>query len=98
MTRNPPFPAAARPVRDRIRKLVPRPPVLPEFSIYALMWFDSEAWPEIPFDECCPQGLLPGATEGTPATELDPAETAFADWWDYCTQAQAAVNTVWGKP
>ena len=82
---NPPFPEAAEPVRQKIRELVKRPKELPTPALL-------DGCLHFPVREgFCPYVKLPGGTltfeEGR----------HFTKWWDRCTEAQQAVDTVWGK-
>ena len=98
---NPTFPEAAEPVRQKIRELVERPKGFP-FSIQ-----ESQKYLRFHIGrdtEKCPMGMLPNAICGAPALaghipdyDLTNYEvTAFANYWDNCTDAQQAVDTVWG--
>lgn len=59
---------------------------------------------EVGYACCCPAGLLPGAVVGDPCAaksaglpdNMQPAMTAFIDWWDSLTDPKAAVDAVWG--
>lgn len=97
-----PIPKLAFPVVRAIRKDVPRPNMLPISVEYRrherprfLRWNF----------KCCPMGLHPLSTVGAP---IDPSGfpvkgcemvhiLQFVGWWDQQTDAQAAVDAVWGK-
>lgn len=93
------FPLKAIPVRDFIRKHVPRPKELPS-SIRR----DNTA---LGFDLCCPVGLLPDAPSAAPASDFcrrmairqvcdEDGLRTFMNTWDAFTEPQKAVDAVWG--
>ena len=96
-----PIPQEAMPVVEEIRRLVPRPEILPRIITSALRWDGSG---EFEGGFCCPMGLLPSARVSLPFLEgevdnLDFVKIeAFAHWWDShgAEDAQAAVDAVWG--
>ncbi len=84
---NPPFPEAAEPVRQKIRELVERPKALPKPCLKTV--HHPLRWP------CgkCPELMVPYSQ-----ARFQPSiAPAFWRWWDSCTDAQNAVDTVWGK-
>lgn len=103
-----PIPEAAIPMRDFIRKMVPKPEELPEskkteYGVRALRW-QSKRWYGL---ACCPMGLLSSAKNPSPAdntqftgidedwlTELCVID--FGHWWDSHTDPKEAVEAVWG--
>ena len=106
LTRSLPF--AALDVVNLIRRDTTRPDCLPVMfycsNIHSqhMRWLDDKRW--VGF-ACCPMGFLPGAMTPTPIDQdglkadlsAEAMET-FAFWWDEQTDAQAAVDAVWGEP
>jgi hypothetical protein len=94
-------PAAALVVRNYIRKNVERPKTLPTPLLGGLHLHD------LRWDGCCPMGLCPGTLSAAPEWRwhfyslprgfTNKAIRAFGNWWDKQTDAQAAVDAVWGK-
>ena len=86
-----PIPQAAMPVVEEIRRLVPRPSGLP--APYGPYYWTGV----LRFDKrYCPLGLMPDADSPAPCAEKGTPEEAFIDWWYEQTDAQAAVDAVWG--
>jgi len=81
---NPKFPKAARPARQKIRKFVARPKELPKPS--------SDGSINLCWGTDCPWLLVPTSSD---TCGVNPCP--FWAWWDNCTDAQQAVDTVWGK-
>lgn len=98
-------PTNAMPVVKVLRQDVPRPKGLPMvFSPgRTLRWWRLGG---IGINQlatvCCPMGLHPKAEAGVPqcVSEFPLAESfairAFYAWWDEQTDAQAAIDAVWG--
>ena len=107
------IPLEAMPIVEKIRKEVPRPPVLPKFwpgTVEKLRFLPDFAPSARVGGLCCPMGLLPEALNSTPVRAFqiglpyasvysadDKAVQAFYQWWDKQKDAEAAVNTVWGE-
>jgi len=91
---NPPFPRKAKPVRKKIRELVEKPKELPETN--------QLGGPALRFP--IKEGLCPWVKLGQTIydrklglTFKEPIARSFWEWWDSCTSAQEAVDTVWGN-
>ena len=95
-----PIPNAAMPVAEVLRRDVKRPAELPMVSpSKTLRWpTGNNLW-----SCCCPMGLHPQATTLNPTMYAClPVEglkygniQAFGIWWDWQTDAAAAVEAVW---
>lgn len=91
-----PIPGLCSAIVDAIRNEVPRPVDLPVLEGYSgLRWL-------LDYNECCPMGFLraascylPGDRWGLPGFE-DGAVEEFGVWWDEQSDAEAAVEAVWG--
>ncbi len=97
-----PIPEAAMPVVRIIREQVPRPKRLPFQDGDKLRWKRKREGLIVYF---CPMGLLPGAKFAIPISgygaglpdEMYDAISCFGSWWDGLSDAQEAVDAVWGK-
>lgn len=99
---NPKIPEEAIPVRDWVRREVPRPKELPHQLAYGGL-YGSLRWEKV----TCPLGLLPCAPRKQPHRDhfkgmdlpagitLDGIE-AFTSWWDLLSDPEEAVREVWG--
>ena len=95
-----PIPDAARPIVEAIRAGVDRP----EPSDF-VPWSRVEDGTELRIGSVCPMGMLPSSMKDAPASRYDfdkfpflsVAVEAFFGWWDAQTDAEAAVQAVWGK-
>ena len=92
-----PIPDEAMKAVEVVRRAVPLPSSMPKSSRLDGTY--------LTWDGKCPLGLIPGATRRLPLSDLDfPASVglrswwieSFAAWWDRQTDAQAAVEAVWG--
>jgi len=106
------MPEEARPVAEYIRKVVPRPKLLPKMVCFsaglcALRWRRKrKRWGKATAS-CCPLGLCPQSVSPAPSPDLATIIAVpgtlnelgcFVDWWDSLTaaDAQEAVNEIWG--
>ena len=102
-----PIPAAAMPVIRILRKEVARPRGLPHLcSPSAIRWLRWTRRKRKQTVLCCPMGMHPKATIGTPSSmgtflpksyrrTTNKAVDSMANWWDEQTDAQAATDAVW---
>lgn len=102
-----PFPEAARPMLELIRRHAPRPGTLPKPGRSNGREL-SFPWPKYQNKDscCCPMGLLPAAKVPNPSGKAsfehglvdaipNRAITNFGAWWDAQTDAKAAMDFVW---
>lgn len=94
-----PIPKTAMPIMEVLRRDVPGPKELPQFSSYNRTRF-------LRWKKCyCPMGLHPLALSKVPyfdKMDFPPhpkirAIQVFANWWDDQTDARAAVDAIWPR-
>ena len=90
-----PLPRKAEPVAETLRRDVPRPD--PRAATFTVGWKRDGR-------DCCAMGLHPKANSGFPSVHwhlpitgvTTLAMLTFGNWWDEQTDAEAAVEAVWG--